>query len=153
MFNRHRYNGPGSALGGIGIPPIAPGTNLATVNYALSVAIAGTDGTRLKRSFTETGRRSIDLSRNFFSGSSNVVIPTAWSVARTQALYLLATADLTIKTNSPTAPANTITLKAGMPLYWNASAGLFPNPFTADVTALYCSCAAASLLLGAILTT
>lgn len=151
MFNSYQFNRSG--FNGLGTAPAPTGAAASKINYALSVAIAGSDGTRLKRTFTETGRRSIDLTRNLFGGSTNVLIPAAWPIASTQAIYLLATGDVTIRTNNPTAPADVITLKAGLPLLWNRSTPTYPNPFTADVTALYCTCTAAAFLQGAILTT
>jgi hypothetical protein len=60
---------------------------------------------------------------------------------------------MTIKTNSPTSPGNTINLVAGVPLIWDASAGYYPNPFTTNVTGFYVTCTAAALLQGSILTT
>jgi hypothetical protein len=57
--------------------------------------------------------------------------------AKLQVLFLVSDKDLTLKTNSPSAPANTFSLKAGAPLVWSKSEGYFANPLSADVTAIY----------------
>jgi hypothetical protein len=123
------------------------------INYAFNVGISGTDGTRESGSFTETGTTSINIATNLPASSTNVLVAAAWTVANTQAIFLLSTQNLTIKTNSPSSPANTINLIANVPLIWDASAGYYSNPFTTNVTAFYCTCSAAALLQGAILTT
>ena len=123
------------------------------INYAFSIGVSGTDGTRINGSFTETGTTSIDLSKNLSAGSSNVLVAAAWTVSNTQAIFLVSSSNMTIKTNSASSPGNTINLVAGVPLIWDASAGYYPNPFTVNVTGFYCTCTAASLLQGSILTT
>ena len=123
------------------------------INYAFNIGVSGTDGTRVNGAFTETGTTSIDIANNFPAGATNVLQAAAWTVANTQAIFLLSSANMTIKTNSSGSPANTINLIAGVPLIWDASAGYYTNPFTTNVTAFYVTCSSAALLQGAILTT
>jgi hypothetical protein len=123
------------------------------INYAFSIAVTGSNGIRCNGSFTETGTTSLDIAQNLAAGSTNVLVAIAWTVANTQALFLLSSSNMTIKTNSSSSPGNTINLVAGVPLIWDASAGYFGNPFTTNVTAFYCSCASASFLQAQILTT
>jgi hypothetical protein len=123
------------------------------INYAYSVQVSGTDGTRVTGAFTETGTTSINIAQNFPASSTNVLFSIAWTVANTQAILLLSTSNMTIKTNSSGSPANTINLIANVPLIWDASAGYFPNPFTSNVTSFYITCSAAAALQGAVLTT
>jgi hypothetical protein len=53
-------------------------------------------------------------------------------------LSMLATgANLTVKTNSSSSPANTFNLIAGNPLLWDGNAAYFSDPITTGVTALY----------------
>jgi hypothetical protein len=73
-------------------------------------------------------------------------------VANVKSFMLLATADMTIKTNSSSSPGNTINLKANLPLNWAASNGYFANPFTVDVTSLFVSCTASARLQAVVLT-
>ncbi len=122
------------------------------INYAFSIGVSGTQGTRINTSFTETGTTSIDIATNLPAGSSNVLVAAAWTVANTQAILLVSSANLTLKTNSSSSPGNTINLVAGVPLIWDASAGYYANPFTVNVTGFYCTCSAAALLQGSILT-
>jgi hypothetical protein len=123
------------------------------INYGFSVGVSGTNGTRVNGSFTETGVVSIDIATNLSAGSSNVPVAAAWHVASTQAIFLLSSSNLTLKTNSASSPGNTINLVAGVPLMWDASAGYYPCPFTVDVTGFFCTCTAAALLQASILTT
>jgi hypothetical protein len=123
------------------------------INYSFTVGFVGTDGTRESGSFTETGTTSIDIATNLPASSTNVEVSISWTVANTQAIFLLSSSNMTIKTNSSSSPGDTIDLIAGIPLIWDASAGYYANLFTVNVTSFYCSCTAAALLQGAILTT
>jgi hypothetical protein len=60
--------------------------------------------------------------------------------------------DCTVKTNSTSAPGNTLNLKAGRDHSWERSPGYYPNPFTADVTVLYITTVAAGRIRGRFLT-
>lgn len=123
------------------------------ITDTISVGVSGTDGRRVSGSSQESGTTQAAIDTNFSSGSTDVLTPAAWTVANTQALILLSSADMTIKTNSAGSPANTVTLKAGIPLIWRASAGYYANPFTVNVTAFYVTCTAASRLQALVLTT
>jgi hypothetical protein len=150
MFNGARLNS--TRFGGIGSRSPWPTAGLNLITHDLSIAFSSTDGTHAAGGYTETGTNTVRIARQFYAGSTDVLIAAAWTIAATQALYLLSTTDLTVKTNSATSPADTIELKAGMPLVWEASGGYYPNPFSTDVTAFYCTCTAAAVLQGAILT-
>ncbi len=53
-------------------------------------------------------------------------------------IVMLSTQDITLETNSSSAPAHTFALKANIPLMWESTNGYFTNPFgSTDVTALY----------------
>ncbi len=122
------------------------------INYAFSIGVSGTNGIRVNGGFTETGTTSIDIAKNLSAGSTNVLVAAAWTVANTQAIFLVSSSNMTIKTNSSSSPGNTINLVAGVPLIWDASGGYYANPFTVNVTGFYCTCSAAGLLQGSILT-
>lgn len=123
------------------------------ITDTISVGVSGTDGRRVSGSSQESGTTQAAIDTNFASGSTDVLTAAAWTVANTQSLILLSSADLTIKTNSAGSPANTVTLKAGIPLIWRASAGYYANPFTVNVTAFYVTCTAAARLQALVLTT
>jgi hypothetical protein len=100
----------------------------------------------------EVGAADINVNQTFAAGTSDQLLSLAFTAANVQGVWLLATQNMTIKTNSSGSPAQTISLVAGIPLYWEASAGYFTNPFTSDVTAFYVSCTSAATLKGHIVT-
>lgn len=53
-------------------------------------------------------------------------------------LYMACDQDITIKTNDSGTPDDTIALKANKPLVWTPDCG-FANPFSADVTSIFCA--------------
>jgi hypothetical protein len=116
------------------------------------VGITGDDGTRLSGSSTETGTTHVAVDTNLPASSTNVLVACAFTVANVQGCVLLSSVDMTIKTNSPGSPANTINLKAGIPYLWRASAGYNTLLFTVDVTAWYVTSTASGRLQALILT-
>jgi hypothetical protein len=74
------------------------------------------------------------------SSSTNVAVTLTLDVSAMGSLYLLASAAMTVKTNSTGSPDNTLTLAADTPLCWYAGCGI-ANPLTTDVTVLYVTCA------------
>ena len=57
-------------------------------------------------------------------------------VSQVKSIYMFSTQDLNVETNSPSAPTNTIALKANKPYVWHTDA-YDSFKLTADVTALY----------------
>jgi hypothetical protein len=123
------------------------------ISDTINVSVSSTDGGRISGSSTETGTTHVSVDTNLPSASTNVLVAAAWTVANTQALFLVSSADCTIKTNSSGSPADTINLKAGIPLLWRASPGYYANPFGTNVTAWYVTCSQATRLQALILTT
>ena len=64
--------------------------------------------------------------------------------ANLQLIYIKSDQDLTLETNSSSAPADTITITAGIPYVWVAGSGI-TNPFAGNVTTTYWTNAGASL--------
>jgi hypothetical protein len=62
-------------------------------------------------------------------------------VSLLKVLFIKSSQDITIETNDPDAPTDTIELAAGRALLWSDGCGM-DCPFSADVTALYCTNAA-----------
>lgn len=63
-----------------------------------------------------------------------------------QVLFFTATQNCTINTNNANAPTNSVSLVAGIPLYWERSSGYFANPFNANTNAGFLTCTAATTL-------
>lgn len=59
-----------------------------------------------------------------------------FAFADLKSIFMLADQDLTIETNDGTTPDDTISLVAGVPFWWCDSSGL-PNPFSADISAIF----------------
>lgn len=71
--------------------------------------------------------------------STDLALVIAMDVSALRGLYICSDVNLTIETNSGSAPDNTIALKAGVPLTWTNEGGnaYFACPFTVDVTTIY----------------
>lgn len=124
-----------------------------SITDTYTVGVSGSDSVRASGSSAETGTTRLSVDTNLAAASTNVSVAAAWTVANTQALFLLSTTNATIKTNSSGSPANTISLIAGIPLEWRASAGYYANPFTTNVTSWFVTCTSATRLQAIILTT
>jgi hypothetical protein len=71
------------------------------------------------------------------SAMTNKPVCGSFAVAGLTLLVMTSDQDCTIKTNSATSPTNTIQLKAGKPLIWEAATAYFACPFTTDVGQLF----------------
>lgn len=69
--------------------------------------------------------------------TTNQLQAFALTTANMLSYFILSNVDCTLKTNSTGSPANTISLKAGVPLTWSTSVSYFSNVFTTNVTAMY----------------
>jgi hypothetical protein len=76
--------------------------------------------------------RSIDVA----DSATNLEIAFVLDVSEIKAIYIVATQDLTLKTNSSSVPAETIELKAGKPYLWHEDS-YFVNLLETDITKLF----------------
>lgn len=60
----------------------------------------------------------------------------AFTLSQLELIFILSDTAVTIKTNSTSAPQETITLAANTPLFWWTGSGL-TNPFAGNVTTIY----------------
>ena len=72
------------------------------------------------------------------AGATNAPIDADWVNANVQSLMIWSDQAVTVKTNSSSSPAQTITLLANQMIEYGVGIGL-TNPFTTDVTALFVS--------------
>jgi hypothetical protein len=107
-----------------------------THTQTYTVVTNNTQGT-VSGSLQEVGSSEIVLDQTIPANSTNLLYTISLIAANLQSFIMLSDSDLTVKTNSSSAPANTINLKAGKPLVWDISNGYYPNPFTVNVTAFY----------------
>lgn len=72
------------------------------------------------------------------ASATNYEFDIAVDVSTLIGLVISTDKNLIVKTNSTSAPDDTLTLSAGKPLFWYVGCGM-PCPLTVDVTKLYCS--------------
>lgn len=100
----------------------------------------------IQESFSESGNTAINVNQSFAANTTNAQVTLAFTAANLRLISLVATQNMTLKTNSYASPGDTINLIAGIPLVWDYSSQYFPNPFTHDVTTLYVTCTASATL-------
>lgn len=125
------------------------------ITHSVSLASnLGPGGAQIGGSASETGTVEHIIDESFTASTTDAPITIAFAYADVQAVYLLASSNTTLETNSggPGGIGNTINLKAGIPFSWTTTCAYFANPFTVDVTAFYFTCTLASQVKGVILT-
>ncbi len=94
----------------------------------------------INKSFPLTGGAETVLSENVPAGSNPLAIGFTMDVSQLKLVYLVASKDIVVKTNSSGAPANTFTLAANVPFVWfTGGAGLRDTAgavVTTDITSL-----------------
>lgn len=85
---------------------------------------------------TRTGGLALNLIEPIPDASDDLELLVGFSVVGLKLLVLSADQDLLLKTNSDSAPDDTVTLTAGSPVIWYQGCG-WELPFESAVTALY----------------
>ena len=103
-----------------------------------SYYVQWTNGARTTaKTVTETAAAEVNVEETIAPSSTDVQVNIALDVSAMKSAYLLATADMTLETNSGSAPDATINLTANVPKAWYTGAN-GTNPFGAvDVTKVY----------------
>lgn len=81
-----------------------------------------------------TGEATVD--EVITAGGTNVQVNVAIAYPTLKSLYIVSSQAATLKTNSSSAPDNTITLIAAQPYWWHDTIGT-ANPLTVNVTKIY----------------
>lgn len=123
------------------------------ITDTLTVTVKGTDGQRVTSSSDESGTTRIAINTSIPASTSNQLVTIAWTAANAQSIYILSSQDCVLKTNSSGSPAQTVNLKAGIPLVWQASAAYYTNIFVTNITAWYITTTSATTVQAEILTT
>lgn len=92
--------------------------------------------TQISQSVTLTGIIENNLSVTVPGITTNQQEALAWTNAKLQGIYIYSDQTLTLKTNSNSAPQDTITITGGSPFVWTESSGVV-NPFAGNVTTTY----------------
>lgn len=77
------------------------------------------------------------------ASQADVEVAAAFTTSNLVSIFIYSTQDLTLETNSSSAPDDTFAIKAGRPFFWQKDTGI-PIPFTATVTKFFLTNGAAS---------
>lgn len=110
-----------------------------TLSYSYS-----TGGSAAVTAVSATAEEETNLDLTVPASSTNMLTAYVLDVSQCKGFFMVADADMTVKTNSSGSPAQTFTLTAGTPIAWIYGSGTCP--VTSDVTALYITSAAGGLL-------
>ncbi len=116
-----------------------------TFTWTFGVNLHTDAGTITSTTDSYTSDTDTNFVGTFNAGASNSEIDIAATLANLKALYLYADQDMTVKTNSAGSPADTIALKAKKQIVWNTDS-FSAKPYTTNVTKLYVSCTATTVL-------
>lgn len=92
---------------------------------------------------TYSGTSAVAISETIADSSTNLLVNIAFTYADIKSVVILSDQVLTIKTNSTSAPDDTLVLAAGIPVEWQDDS-IHANPFSADVTKIYVTNASGS---------
>lgn len=87
-----------------------------------------------KQTVTADSKQSYDIPLT--ASQINAEVDADFDFANLVSVFIISDQNLTIKTNSSSAPDDTITVTANVPFVWN-TAQAADNPFTANVTKFF----------------
>lgn len=108
-----------------------------SITDTFQYGVTGDDSARLSGSDVEVGATRIKVNTAIPASSTNLPVSCAFTQADLQGFVLVASVNMTIKTNSSSSPADTITLVANSPLVWEKSPGYYTCPFAHDCTSWF----------------
>jgi hypothetical protein len=113
-----------------------------TLTTSLSLNGAPLDAANVATVSADT---QIGISESVAGSTTNANYPIVAASAKQQFVYLKSDAALTVKVNSTSAPTATVTLVAGVPVFWTVAQPTSQCPIgTTDVTNLYVTNAGSS---------
>lgn len=95
-------------------------------------------------SITTGARGTID--ETIPASQTDLAVTWAFTKTKLKSIYIVASAAMTLETNSSSAPADTITLTANVPVVWDSTQTFIANPFAGNVTSLFVTTTAGGLL-------
>ena len=121
------------------------------VTRTVTITSQGANGQTLTTTYTITGNEEVNFSENLAIGTSvEFTFPIA-AYATVQCVDITASSACTIDFNSTGAPAPALSVSPTQPAHWDVNQyavnnTYWPNPFTANVTVMYITNAAACTL-------
>ena len=109
-----------------------------TFTDTLSITYTGGGKSLSSKLGSYSGVKGADIATVIPAGSVNFQVVLAFPVAGIQSMFIDASSNVTVKTNSTTAPGDTINLNANYGIFWGIG-GLPARPLTVDVTSFYVS--------------
>lgn len=117
------------------------------ITHTYRLQVTAGSGDSLSSTLAPTGGAETNLTETLAIGT-NTLVAFVLDVSQCKAIYIMASTAMTLKTNSSGSPAQTLTLNAGEAIVWVSTYDSdIPHPFgSTDVTALYCTQVAESIL-------
>ena len=114
-----------------------------TVTRNVTIVSQGANGQSINSTYTLTGNNENNFLASVAIGT-NTEFAIEFPYAAVQCVDIVSTVNMTLKFNSTSEPVPEITLTAGIPLHWDVAeyandSTVFPNPFTSNITAVYCT--------------
>ena len=91
-------------------------------------------GVTLSQSVTSSGSSESNIDEAIADSSTDLEITLTLDQSEMVSIYIESDQNITIETNSGSAPTDTLTLVANEPIIWTTNA-VHSNPITADITA------------------
>src|ERR1039458_1811896 len=101
-----------------------------------TLAYKTSSGTVSLSSIDESGSQRQNSTLTVPASTSNYHMALSVDVDQLISFLMYSSANVTVKTNSSSSPAQTLTLVAGIGLTWNNANGQ-SNPLTTDITGIY----------------
>lgn len=111
----------------------------------------GQNGNSIAKTITSSAGSETSIDEVIPASSTDLLLAFGADVSQIKSIYICAAAAMTLETNSSSAPANVITLAAGIPYQWTNQDGVAlrdtaGTTITTDITALYVTSADGGLL-------
>ena len=114
------------------------------MNHQINVNYTSPSGTVVAQA-SATGNVNLELDLVVPASSTNYLVDTVdFPITGLQAVLFYSAVDMTVKTNSSSAPDQTITLVAGVPFFWTYGNGT--DPITAAISKIYVTSTAGGTL-------
>jgi hypothetical protein len=102
---------------------------------------------------TYTGSTVVNINESVALNQTDYAVAVAFNTADVVKYSIVSSHNCTLETNSSGSPADTIALKAGIPLEWDVTSNYHDMHFTANVTIFYITNTTALTLKGVVLLT
>lgn len=122
-----------------------------SLTHKLTQTFISNDGGSFSGTIESTGGLEVNVDETIPALSTDLAVAFAADVSQLKSLFILASAAMTIETNSGSAADNTITLAANVPFAWTNQGGMDlrdtgETAITTDITSLFVTSSAGGTL-------